>query len=139
MDKYSDSIGDFMVAMAMDEDLGNIKLLERVFTNIELDNLDEVIERTKLYTGKELDDILNINGETLLNLCCMQSSNANIIQYLLDLGCSMHIPNIYGMDAGIHLFSNKRIDRETAMEFLSIYHRQKEEHDLQQIIDIGNS
>ena len=68
MNKYSDSIGDFMVAMAMDENLGNIKLLERVFTNIDLDNLDEVIERTKLFTGKELDDILNINGETLLNL-----------------------------------------------------------------------
>ncbi len=130
---------DFIFCMEQDEDLFNIKYLEQVFQHINIDNLDEIIERTKLFSAKQLDDILNANGETLLNLCCQQSSNPLVIQYLLDIGCSMRVKNIYGMDAGIHLLSNKRLNRESAMEFLTIYHKQQDEQNLQKIINNRNN
>lgn len=120
---FANDIDEFVLYMTQDEDLFNIRYLEKVFPNLNVDDLEDIIERTKIMSGKQLDDIANINGETLLNICCMQSRNPCVIQYLLDLGCSMHIKNVFGMDAGTHLLSNKRIDRESAMEFLTIYHK----------------
>lgn len=109
-----------------------------IFSKINLDDLDNVIAYTKDLTADKLDNMLNLNGETILSLACSQSNNPEVIRYLIDKGCHLSHTNYYNMDCASHLLNNKRLPNEDAVNFGIMYEWEKEEIQMQQIINNGN-
>lgn len=109
-----------------------------IFSKINLDDLDNVVAYTKDLTADKLDSMLNLNGETILSLACSQSNNPEVIRYLIDKGCHLSHTNYYYMDCSAHLLNNKRLPNEDAVNFAIMYEWEKEELQMQQIINNGN-
>ena len=109
-----------------------------IFSKINLDDLDNVVAYTKDLTADKLDNMLNLNGETILSLACSQSNNPEVIRYLIDKGCHLSHTNHYNMDCSAHLLNNKRLPNEDAVNFGIMYEWEKEELQMQQIINNGN-
>lgn len=109
-----------------------------IFSKINLDDLDNVVAYTKDLSADKLDNMLNLNGETILSLACSQSNNPEVIRYLIDKGCHLSHTNYYNMDCASHLLNNKRLPNEDAVNFAIMYEWEKEEIQMQQIINNGN-
>lgn len=109
-----------------------------IFSKVDLDNFDNVVALTQNLSAEKLDNMLNMNGETILSLACAQSNNPAVIQYLIDKGCHLSHTNHFLMDCSAHLLNNKRLPNEDAVNFAMMYEWEKEEIQMQQIINNGN-